>query len=244
AGPLQSEMLLEQSFSRSSNSPSPDIMSLQGLRVAWASETNDGRSLNSGKVKLLVGGDTLVGRRPYAKREIKFKPSHTLFLLTNRKPHAQADDYALWQRIYLIQFKLSFIDKPKANFERVRDPDLQDKLKEESSGILAWLVRGCLEWQRQGLCPPAVIEKATAEYRSEEDILGHFIDECCECELLAEIKHKELYKAYREWCEEAGHRQMSSKRFGSQMGERFKKEKRYNVTYVGVRLSNSSPTSF
>jgi len=244
ASPLQSEMLLEQSFSRSSNSPSPDIMSLQGLRVAWASETNDGRSLNSGKVKWLVGGDTLVGRRPHAKKEVKFKPSHTLFLLTNHKPHAQADDYALWHRIYLIQFKLSFVDKPEAEFERKRDSDLQEKLMKEAPGILAWLVRGCLKWQKQGLCPPAAIEKATAEYRSEEDILGHFIEDCCERGPLAEIQHKELYAAYKKWCEESGHRQMSSKKFGFQMGGRFKKEKGHYVNYVGVKLSNPSPPSF
>ena len=244
AGPLQSEMLLEQSFSRSSNSPSPDIMSLQGLRVAWASETNDGRSLNSGKVKWLVGGDTLVGRRPHAKKEVKFKPSHTLFLLTNHKPHAQADDYALWHRIYLIQFKLSFVDKPKKKFEKQRAPDLQEKLMKEAPGILSWLVQGSLKWQKQGLCPPAAIEKATAEYRSEEDILGHFIEDCCESDQSAKIQHKELYEAYKKWCIDAGHRQMSRKKFGFQMGERFEKEKRRYVNYVGVKLSDPPLASF
>ena len=108
----------------------------------------------------------------------------------------------------------------------------------EASGILAWLVRGCLTWQKKGLCIPAVVEKAGAEYRAEEDILGHFIEECCESDPSAKIQHKELYEAYKKWCEDAGHRQMSSKTFGVQMGERCKREKNRYVNYVGVKLSN------
>jgi putative DNA primase/helicase len=71
SGPIQAEMLLKQSFTRSSAGPSPDIMSLQGKRLVWASETEEGRQLNVAKVKWLVGGDTLVGRHVQGKKEIK-----------------------------------------------------------------------------------------------------------------------------------------------------------------------------
>ena len=32
-----------------------------------------------------------------------------------------------------------------------RDSNLREKLEAELSGILAWAVRGCLEWQKAGL---------------------------------------------------------------------------------------------
>ncbi|HQN18497.1 MAG TPA: phage/plasmid primase, P4 family, partial [Syntrophobacteraceae bacterium] len=154
AGPCKSEMLLEQGRTRSSAAPDSDLMALRGKRVVWASETDEGRKLNAGRVKWLVGGDTLVGRAPFAKREITFKPTHTLLLLTNHKPKADPTDYALWQRVHLIPFALSFVDEPHQANERKRDPYLIERLRAESSGILAWLVRGCLAWQREGLRPP------------------------------------------------------------------------------------------
>jgi putative DNA primase/helicase len=80
AGPIQAEMLLDQTRLRSSSSPSPDIMALRGRRIGWASESDKGRRLKADKVKWLVGGDTLVGRQPFAKHQIEFRPTHTLFL--------------------------------------------------------------------------------------------------------------------------------------------------------------------
>jgi phage/plasmid-associated DNA primase len=32
-----------------------------------------------------------------------------------------------------------------------RDPHLLEKLKAEAPHIMAWMVEGCLEWQRRGL---------------------------------------------------------------------------------------------
>ena len=122
SGPIQAEMLLKQSFTRSSAGPSPDIMSLQGKRLVWASETEEGRQLNVAKVKWLVGGDTLVGRHVQGKKEIKFNPTHTLFLMTNNEPAIPHDDPAIWDRVMLIRFPLSFVNDPSLPNERKRDP--------------------------------------------------------------------------------------------------------------------------
>ena len=104
--PIQAEMLLRQPIPKNSASPSSDIMSLIGKRLVWASESDEGRQLDIGKVKWLSGGDTLTGRHPHGKREITFTPTHKLFLATNHKPHVPADEYAAWERISLIPFAL------------------------------------------------------------------------------------------------------------------------------------------
>jgi putative DNA primase/helicase len=204
AGPIQAEMLLDQTRLRSSSSPSPDIMALRGRRIGWASESDKGRRLKADKVKWLVGGDTLVGRQPFAKHQIEFRPTHTLFLITNSKPKADPDDYALFQRIHLIPFTLSFIDNPTEPNERQRDPYLLERLKTEAPGILAWLVRGCLEWQRQGLNPPPIVKEATEQYRSEEDDIGRFLTECCFESSEAKVQSSKLYTGYKSWCEQEG----------------------------------------
>ncbi len=187
----------------------------------WASETSEGRRLNTSKLKELVGGDTLNARGTYAKRHVEFEPSHTLFLLTNSKPHAPANDYALWQRIHLVPFTLSFVDQPKKQNERKADKNLLEKLKNEASGILPWLVRGSLLYQKEGLNPPELVQAATEEYRKDEDMIGHFLDDYCITSPHAQVRASEIYSAYKSWCDEVGHKAMSGTRFGKDMKDRF-----------------------
>ena len=245
AAPIQSEMLLDQGKTRSSAGPSPDIMSLFGLRLAFASETDEGRRISPARVKWLTGGDVLVGRRPNDKLETRFKSTHTLFLMTNHRPGAPGDDFAFWERIHLIPFLLSFVDRePRAENERRADKSLPEKLRAEAPGILAWLVEGCLLWQRDGLKPPAAVEAATSEYHREEDVLADFIDECC---LIPEpddphddfsVGASELYAEFERWFEKSVSKKVpKQRRFGTWMSRRFRKEKTGGVyVYFGIRL--------
>ena len=71
---------------RTSQGPSPDIMALKGLRIAFASETDEGQKFSSSTVKWLTGGDQLVGRYPHDKHPITFTLTHALFF--NNEPQA------------------------------------------------------------------------------------------------------------------------------------------------------------
>jgi putative DNA primase/helicase len=233
----ESELLLEQKYSRQAGSPNSGVLSLRGRRIVWASETSDGRRLNSGKVKELVGGDTLNARAVFGRNHVQFEPSHMLLLLTNAKPSAPASDYALWKRIYLIPFTQSFVDDPKTPNERMADPYLGDTLKAEASGILAWLVRGCLAWQREGLNPPAIVRAATEDYRQDEDTIGRFIDERLVQGKNHSAKAGAAYKAFKGWCEEVGMHPASGKRFGAEMKARFDSFKDEDgIHYLGIGI--------
>ena len=203
-------VLLDQGKNRNAAGPSPDIMSLRGLRMAFASETDEGQRFSSTRVKWFSGGDTLIGRYPHDKRNISFEPTHLLVLLTNHKPHAPASDFAFWERLLLVDFPLSFVDrKPQNENERPMDKGLKDRLLQELPGIAAWLVRGCLEWQRVGIAPPAKVREATSEYRRDEDLLADFVDECCDLqqEGQPEIRSKasDLYDAFCAWFKQLLH---------------------------------------
>lgn len=237
AGPVQSELLLDQGRTRSSAGPSADIMALRGRRIAWASETNEGRRLDAGRVKLLTGGGDLVGRPPFGRCEVSFPQSHTLFLLTNSKPNVNAGDYALWKRLHLVPFRMAFVDDPQAPNERKADKYLIGKLQQEAPGILAWLVRGCLEWQRQGLNPPKIVREATSDYRDDEDLLLQFVKDCCKISPSAEVGASELYQGYRNWCTDNALKPMSGTAFGREMGERYEKTRTTGgMTYSGLGL--------
>jgi len=202
AVPIQAEMLLDQGRTRSSSAPSPDIMALKGVRMAFASESDEGRRFSASRVKWLSGGDKLVGRTPHASYDTAFSPSHMLCLLTNNKPHAASHEFALWERVILIPFEISFVDRePKAANERRADLFLEDKLKKEASGILAWLVKGFIRWMEIGLSPPSIVEDATKKYRREEDLLADFIEENCYTSDDPSLKTSAslLYTAFDTW---------------------------------------------
>ena len=218
ASPVQAEILLSQSRTRSSSGPSPEIVGLRGKRLVWASETGKGRALDVARIKWLTGGDTLIGREPFGKTEIIFEPTHTPFLLTNHKPQASSDDNALWSRLHLIPFEYEFVDNPIGSKQKKRDPHLKEKLKQEASGILAWLVRGCLEYQKLGLNPPEKVKFATEEYRIDEDIIGSFVGNCCVDS--GEEQAAQLYRAYKAWAKDCGYRALNHKNFGLALKQR------------------------
>ena len=238
AGAVRSEMLLDQMRVASSTGPTPDIMALRGLRMAFASETDDGCRVSPSRVKWLTGKDKLTGRNPHDKYEVQFSPTHTLFLLTNHKPHAPADDFAFWERVVLIPFRLSFVDRrPKNESERVADPLLASKLIPEYPGILAWMVRGCLEYQQRGLDPPPVVKEAVEEYQRDEDILADFVDECCVVGEGYQVGATALYDIFERWWKKnVSKNAPKQKRFGTIMGRRFERKKDNVYKYLGIGL--------
>jgi len=238
-GPLEGEMLLESHFKRPSGGPSSDLLHLRGKRLTWLSETNENRRLNAGKVKLLTGGDLITGRAPYAARQITFTPTHKIFLCTNHRPKADAQDMALWHRVLLIPFGMAFVPNPDPNKpnERLADLDLPEKLRAEQSGILAWLVQGCLEWQRQGLNPPESVRAATNEYRDGEDTLKTFLQDRCTERPGQTVRADAFFKAYQVWVEGSGDKPVNSTKFGRYMGALFDFTKdRTGKFYIGVGL--------
>jgi len=239
SGPLESEFLLEQRFAKPSGGPSSDKLYLRGRRLTWLSETNENRRLNSGKVKLLTGGDMITGRAPYGKMQISFRPTHKIFLLTNHKPKADARDMALWRRVLLIPFTMAFVPNPdpaKSN-ERLADPNLTEKLKDEASGILAWLVRGCLAWQKEGLNPPASVMAATKDYQESEDTIKTFIAEKCIEGAMRSCRAAALYKAYKEWQEGNGEKAMTGTKFGKIISESYDSTRdEGGKLYIGLEL--------
>jgi putative DNA primase/helicase len=157
-------------------------------------------------------------------------------LITNHKPRADADDYALWKRLLLIPFTQSFVDKPIAENEHKADSRLVEKLKAESAGILAWLIRGCLAWQREGLNPPESVSLATKTYQAEEDDLSQFIEDCCLVGPDYEVRGGPLYTAYKQWAENYGMKPAGNVVFGKRLGKRFEKRLSAGVIYSGIGL--------
>jgi len=102
----------------------------------------------------------------------EFAPTHNIILAANHKPVIRGTTHASWRRIKLVPFTVTIPDGEK-------DKALPEKLKAGLPGILNWSPRGCLDWQREGFAEPDEVRQATANHRSEQDLLAGFIEECC-----------------------------------------------------------------
>jgi putative DNA primase/helicase len=207
-----------------------EIADLRGARLVATVETGEGRRMAENLVKQMSGGDRMKGR--YMRRDFfDFMPTHKLWLATNHKPAIRGTDLGIWRRIRLLPFAETIADHEK-------DPGLLVKLKAELPGILAWAVRGCLEWQRDGLRPPEAVTAATAAYRAENDVLAAFLDERCIVDRRAEVAATAIYKAYVEWCDIYGERAESQTAFGKQLSERdeIERSKSGIKVYRGIGL--------
>ena len=240
ASPIEAEMLLDQGRMKSAGSASPEIMSLRHLRLAYASETDQGRRFSISRVKWLIGSDTMFGRFLYEKQPVPFTPTHKLILLTNHKPDVSGDDNAFWEKIHLIPFPFSFVlRRLEKSHERPADKYLRQKLLNESPGILAWQVRGCLQWQEKGLAPPPVVIDASKEYRRDEDLIQHFIDDCCYESQSAETTARDLYDCFKKWWEiNVSRKALSQKRFGGMMTKKFQRSKSGTYIYFGIGIND------
>ena len=147
-----------------------------------------------------------------------------------------ADDHALWRRTQLIEFGLSFVDEPEKEYERQRDPDLSSKIDSELPGVLAWLVRGCLRYQEEGLNPPKSVTNATKKYMKSEDIFMVFLKDEFFFDEDGKVLRSLTYPIYKNWCEENGVRKMNKKHFLEQLEKRFLTKFRDGYKYVfGLR---------
>jgi P4 family phage/plasmid primase-like protien len=199
AAPTSSKNIMQRHHEPDHDSGALD---LRGRRVVWASETGERQPLDAAKVKLWTGGGTLKARAPYGRDEVEWAPTHKLFLLTNHKPRVHADDEAMWRRMVLIPFTQSFVDAPTEPHERQVDRNLAATLRAEAKGILAWLVKACMDWQIVGLRPPASVRGAVSDYRDDEDSIGAFLRDGCVAEEGVKVRAKDLYDAYCQWSED------------------------------------------
>jgi len=202
---------------------------LFGKRVVACIETEGGRRLAETMVKELTGSDIIRARR-MREDHWQFNPTHKILLATNHKPEIRGTDHAIWRRIRLLPFEVTIPDDQ-------RDRRMPERLRREMPGILAWCVRGCLDWQEHGLGTPDEVRQATSDYRDQQDVLGAFISDRCITHPDAKSKASELYKAYMAWCVDANEKPTTLQLFGEAMTAKgYRVEKRGIKWRLGIGL--------
>ncbi|MBM9514716.1 DNA primase family protein [Desulfogranum marinum] len=189
-----------------------DIARLKAARLVTTTEPDANQFLAEGIVKQMTGGDVITAR--YLHKEFfEFRPQFKIIMATNHKPNIKGKDFGMWRRVRLVPFEVTIPPHEQ-------DRDLEEKLNAELPGILAWAVRGCLDWKKNGLGLPKVIADATNEYRQEMDVVGRFIEDCCTVGNGEKVSSQILFTLYTDWCRQQGESLKTKVAFGKELKEK------------------------
>jgi putative DNA primase/helicase len=215
---LPASSLMKQ---RNSDAASGDIAGLKGARFVATSEPERGQQLNESLVKDLASSDTISARFNYGEL-FEYQPSHKIIMATNHLPIVAGTDNGIWRRLRVVPFEATFTPcKSKAD-------ELAAAFREEESGILNWLIEGCLQWQLEGLEPrPLAERKRTGEYRAELNIIEKFLAEACVTPDRYEqrlgdhptfaVKAMTVYDVYKNYCKLGNYPVISNRAFGEEI---------------------------
>jgi len=202
------------------------LANLRGSRFVALSEVNDGEKLDEAAIKSFTGGDAVTCRHLYHEF-FSYIPQAKLMGFGNYKPNIKGTDNGIWRRIHLVPFN-SVISEAK------KDPLLPEKLSAEFPGILAWAVRGCIEWQQIGLSAPYAIHAAVEEYRSSEDVFQSWLNECCSLDASKRSSASELINSFKEYSGWG----ITEKKFGDLLrSKNFAKVRSNGIFWRGISLS-------
>lgn len=169
---------------------STNVAMMRGARLVTAQEVQDGKAWDEIKVKSLSGGDPITAHFMH-QDNFTFIPNFKLLIAGNHEPQLRNVDDATTRRFN----KLPFTHKP-----RKINRHLFEDLIPEHSGILQWMINGCLEWQKQGLNPPKVVVDTTKEYFSNQNSFQQFLEDKCYVKLNDKSVNCPSSELFKVWC--------------------------------------------
>lgn len=191
-------VLLDTRADTDGSKPTPYLAKLRGIRLAVASETRKGRVFNDALIKNITSDDRITARTLH-RDPIEFWPTHTLVLMTNYAPEVtDTEDKGMRARMVIV---------PCDAVPKKIDRDLPEKLRqpETQSAILNWLIRGCKDYQAEGLEPlPTAISQALDRYYGMNDLLSQFIEEECVVQSGKSVLATKFVDFYNDWRRENG----------------------------------------
>ena len=215
---------------------SPDIAILRGHRLALVSETGDNCAIAEAQVKAITSNKPIAARELY-RDSFTFMPAHKLLLMTNNRPIIKGMDDGIWRRFLPLEFKARIADEDKNPHFR------EESLRPELPGILNWMIRRCMKWQRDGLKPSPAVTSALNSYRQEMDFIQQWLDENTTRDATASTTRKEAYIDYWVWSREQHSPTVSSRRFVEELHNRgfLTRKSHGDRLFCGLRLGARHP---
>jgi putative DNA primase/helicase len=159
-------------------------------------------------------------------------------ILTNELPKLSDPSGALAGRLILLRLVTSFYGQ--------EDTALTDRLLTELPGILLWSIEGWLRLQQRGYyLQPKSGQELIEDMEDLASPIGAFVRERCEVGPVFEVFVRDIFAAWKFWCEEKGRKEPGHEHlFGRdlhallpalEVRQPREGDKRFRV-YVGIRL--------
>lgn len=185
----------EKLLRASPNDHPTELMTLFGARLAVIDETPEAAKLNVQRLKSVVGAEYITARQIH-KNNVTWKATHSLFVLTNYVPTITETDEGTWRRLALVRFRKKFAP----------DDDFRARVTRGGAAfreaVLAWVVRGSVEWYASGKRVPAQptsVKRDTDDWRMDSDLILRFITDHLEFDRDSSIASRDLLDVMNEW---------------------------------------------
>lgn len=180
---------------RGGGDATPDLVPLIGARLVRAAEPDEGVRWQEGLIKDLTGGEAILVRALHSDF-VEVRPCFSLFISGNHKPDIRGTDDGIWRRLLLVPFDVQI---PKE--EQIPKGELDEMLFAERDAIFRRLVDHLGDYLELGLREPDTVLNAIAEFRSESDPYGTFLEDACVVTGNAEdsLDARELVLAFHFW---------------------------------------------
>ena len=208
---------------KASGAASPEMAVTLGKRLCVMQEPDVNETLNVGQMKEITGNDKISARGLY-KEPFEFTPQFKLICMCNDLPHIPSNDDGTWRRLEVVDFISRFVDSPEEINEDLhryqKDKGIKNKIPMWVIPFYAMLLPNWREYDINSITIPAEIKAKTNEYRSDNDIIGQWIEQECDVgdniksadniTKVAPTEFKTLYDKFSEWCAEVLGRQANN----------------------------------
>jgi putative DNA primase/helicase len=137
----------------------------------------------------------------------------------NRLPGTADHTHGFWRRLVVLPFNRTFV-------EAEQEPELARRIIDtELPAVVSWFLLGAQRVLAQGgyTIPPSSA-KAVDKWRKSADQVRAFVDASTkrlgqDADVRGGAPAEQLYRAYRYWAQDNGHRAMASNKFAERMGQ-------------------------
>jgi P4 family phage/plasmid primase-like protien len=180
------------------------LAKLDGIRMVFSSETEQGTMMAESLVKELTGNEGKVNaRHPYGK-PFTFAPRFKLVIVGNYAPKLAGRSEQMERRMRVAPFN---------TLPAVPDTTLKERLRGEYPGILRWMIDGCLAWQRDRLGWCGAVRVASRSYFEEQDTVTLWAGERCSIGSAHRGSPSALLDDFNTWLRARGDKQTDAKSF-------------------------------
>jgi len=219
----------------------PELVPIIGSRLCVVSETKEGETLNTTRIKQLTGDDDVPCRKLYGD-SMTFRHSSKFIMITNEPPSFDVDQTSMTDRIKFIPFTARFVSENPSEGETLEDnnfiSDLKSKYLDE---VFTYFVQGAIKYNKNKILKvPESHRMARENYIESIDDLSSFIKEHCEIGKNLSVLSSEFLEKYNEWAESSNATKLNFKTIKCKMEKRKYDRRRNNkgMIYTGLGLKD------